>query len=184
MPNIILSCPNRTDAHVRSNWIYNLNVGADARPMPMDILENVTTDGAIGDEFDHRERDSPIHESPLHHSHHPPHILDSRLHNTRHFSNHFIGASFRVIGAMLDDILSKMHAQNAIDAERDNLTYAMHQHQIDIMYHVNQMQTQKTTMMEQMGHAHAFRAYMVDNMHVIQASHASFLVRVRHTRAS
>lgn len=45
---VVLPCPNRTDIQ-----IYDLYV--EPKPKPMDILENVTTDGAIDDEFDQGE---------------------------------------------------------------------------------------------------------------------------------
>lgn len=52
VPSIILPCPNRTDVHVRVNWTYNLNVGVEAGPVPMDIHENIDVDGDTNDEFD------------------------------------------------------------------------------------------------------------------------------------
>lgn len=55
VPSIILPYPNRADVQMRANQIYNLNVDVDAVLVPMDILENVTVDGAIDDEFNHKE---------------------------------------------------------------------------------------------------------------------------------
>lgn len=43
------------------NWIYNLNTGVDADPVPMDIHENIVADGDTNDEFDQGEQGSPVH---------------------------------------------------------------------------------------------------------------------------
>lgn len=123
VPSIILPCMNRTDVRVRANWTYNLNLGVEVGQVPMDIHENVAADGDIDDEFDQRERGSPVHQSPPHHS---PHIPASHA-PTTHFSDHFPGTSFGSTHVTLDDILNEMRARNAIDVERDNLIYAMHQ---------------------------------------------------------
>lgn len=77
-----------------------------------------------------------------------------------------------------------MRARNATYAERDCLIYAMHQQQIDIMQHINQMQTQKSTMMEQMGQMKAFRTNMTYNVQLIQATQASFLGCLHHIRST
>lgn len=45
------------------------------------------------------------------------------------------------------------------------------------------MQTQQTTMMDQMGQMQAFRTDMTDNVQLIQVTHASLLGRVCHMRA-
>lgn len=92
VPSVVLPCPNRTDVQNRANWIYNPNAGIEARPVPMDIAENVNVDGATDDEYDHRERGSPVHEPPPHHS---PHILDSPAHTTPFVSGSFAGTSSR-----------------------------------------------------------------------------------------
>lgn len=89
VPSIILPCPNYTIVRVRENWIYNLSIGVEAGPEPMDIHENVVADGATDDEYDQREQVSPIQQSPPHHS---PYIYTSSTYTT-HFSNHFSGTS-------------------------------------------------------------------------------------------
>lgn len=70
---IILPFPNRTDVWVRANWTYTLNAGAKAGPVPTNIHENVVADGDTDDEFDQRERGSPVHQT--HHTTHPIFIL-------------------------------------------------------------------------------------------------------------
>lgn len=64
VPCIILPCPNRTDVRVRENSTYNLNVGAKADLVPMDINENIVVDGDTNDEFDQREQCPPVHQHP------------------------------------------------------------------------------------------------------------------------
>lgn len=90
--------------------------------MPMDIPKNAVADGATDDEFDQRERASPIHEPPPHHS---PYIPTSPTHII-HFSNHFACTSSGVAHVSLDDILSEIRVRSVMDAERDNLIYPMH----------------------------------------------------------
>lgn len=68
VPSVILPCPNRTNVKNRANCINNLNVGIEAGPVPMDILENVIAYGAIDDEYDHKERGSPVQDPSPHHS--------------------------------------------------------------------------------------------------------------------
>lgn len=68
VPSIILPCPNCTNVRVRENWIYDLNVGAEARMEPMDIHENVVVDGATDDEYDQRKGVSPVHRSYICHT--------------------------------------------------------------------------------------------------------------------
>lgn len=179
VPSIILPCPNRIDVRVRANWIYNLNVGADAGADPMDIHENVVADDATDNEYDQRERVSHIHQSP---SYHFPYIpTSSRL--TTHFSNHFAGTSSGATHATLDDILNEMHARNATNAGRDNLIYVMHQQQMRMMQHIGQIQTQQTTMKEHMHQMQAFQTNMTNDVQLIQATQASFLGRLQHLRA-
>lgn len=38
VPSIILPCLNHTDVKIRVNLIYNMNVGVEVGPVPMDIL--------------------------------------------------------------------------------------------------------------------------------------------------
>ena len=123
VPSIILPCLNHINVWVRVNWTYNLNVGADADSVPMDIHENVTADGDTGDEFDQRERVSPVHQTPPYHS---PHIPASPAHTT-HFYDYFAGTSSRATHATPDNILNEMRAQNTTEVERDSLINVMHQ---------------------------------------------------------
>lgn len=102
----------------------------------MDIFVNIATDGAIDDEFDQREWASLVHQSTPYYS---PHILDSPAHTT-YFSDHFACTSSRALRATLDDILSELHAQNAIDVERDSMIHAMQQQQTEMMQYIHQMQ--------------------------------------------
>lgn len=146
VPSIILPCPNCTDVQVRENWTYNLNAGAEAGPVPMDIHENVVVDGDTDDEFDQRERGFPLHQSPPYHS---PYIPTSLAHTT-HVSDHFTCTSFGATHAKLEDILNETRARNAIEVERDNLIYVMHQQLTGMMQHIGQIQTQQATMMKHM----------------------------------
>lgn len=152
VPSIILLCLNRTDVRLKANWTYNLNVGVEAGPVPMDIHENVTANGDTVDEFDQRERDSPVHQSPPHHS---PHIHASLAHTTQ-FSDHFVGTFSRATHATLDDILNDICVRNATDTDWDSLIYAMHQQKIGMMQHICQIQTQQATTMKHMGQMQAF----------------------------
>ena len=123
VPSIILPFLNLSDVRVRENWTYNLNTGAEAGLVPMDIHENMVADSDTNDEFDKREWGSPVHQPPPHHS---PHIPNPYAHTT-HFSDDFAGNSFGVTYTTLDDIICELHARNSIDAERDIMIHAMQQ---------------------------------------------------------
>lgn len=77
VPSVVLPFLNCTYVKNKANWIYNLNDNTEAGPVSMDIPKNVNVDGAIDDEYTHRERGSPVHESSPYYS---PHIPASPTH--------------------------------------------------------------------------------------------------------
>lgn len=157
---IVLPCSDCTNVRNEANWIYNFRAELEAEPEPVDIHENVAADGATDDEYDQIERVSLVHQPPPHHS---PHIPASPTHTT-HFSDNFIGTSSRATQVILDDILNVMRAMNAIDVERDNLIYSIHKKQTGVMQHINQIQIEQSTIMEQMGQMQVFQTNMTNNV--------------------
>lgn len=105
------------------NWLYNLNVGTESESMPMDIPENDNAGGHTNEEYDQIEQGSPIHEPPPNHS---PCNLFSPAHSTPYFFDIFAGTSTRAAHITHDDMLCKVRARNASDAEHDNLFSLMH----------------------------------------------------------
>lgn len=136
--SVVLPCSQRTNVQNRDNWLYDLASPAPGQPEPMDIPEQVNEDGQTDDEFNQREWASLMCENPPDYS---PHIHVSPAHTTPFVSDHFVGTSSGVTHASLDDILSEICAQSAMDAERDSMINATHQEQIEMMQYMRQMQT-------------------------------------------
>lgn len=91
--------------------------------MPLDILENVNEVGDTDEECGKRDQGYHMHEPPLHHS---PHVLVSSTHTKPYFSDTFAGTSIGAAHITLDDVLRKVKARNAGDAEHDSLISTMH----------------------------------------------------------